>query len=172
MKLYYRRDRTRTAYFGSLQDESPVSDKPSEHMPHRGVGDCTGLLLVNKIFSKLALTRLYNRELHLQCSAEGAREFILAHAQKMKLVRQLVLYYHWADDQLGLATDINAWRFLLCTVRHQFSFIPNVRLHIGLEAQRSIQRGKQCFGLPVKRRLSYHRCLQVRSTCQSLGSRG
>jgi hypothetical protein len=87
--------------------------------------------LVNKKLSTLALKHLYGRSLHLQCSAEGAVAFLLAHAQQIKLVKQLVLHYHWSDDQLGLVTDRHAWRYLLGKVRHQFSFVPNIRLHIG-----------------------------------------
>ena len=49
----------------------------------------------------------------------------------MKFAKQLVLYYHWSEDRLGLVTDINAWRRLLGTIRHQFSFIKHIRLHIG-----------------------------------------
>jgi hypothetical protein len=49
----------------------------------------------------------------------------------MNLVKQLVLYYHWPEDQLGLVTNRNAWRYLLGTVRHQFSLVPSIQLRIG-----------------------------------------
>lgn len=127
-KLFWRRDGTMTTYFGSLQCGLSIGSK---NIPRRGVGNCVALLLVNKKFSDLAMKHLYSRILHLQCSAEGARAFLLAHVQQMKLVKQLVLHYHWPDDELGLVTDKNAWRYMLGTVRHQFSFIPNVQLHIG-----------------------------------------
>jgi uncharacterized protein YjbI with pentapeptide repeats len=130
-KLFWRRDCTMSTYFGSLQDGLSMKAQGSENVPRRGVGDCVALLLVNKKFSELALQHLYSRSLHLQCSAEGARAFLLAHAQQVKLVKQLVLHYHWPDDQLGLVTDRNAWRYLLGTVRHQFSLIPSIQLHIG-----------------------------------------
>ena len=129
--LYTRRDGTRTTYYGSLQHGLSVKIASSVDVPPRGVGNCTGLLLVNKKLSTLALKHLYGRSLHLQCSAEGAVAFLLAHAQQIKLVKQLVLHYHWSDDQLGLVTDRHAWRYLLGKVRHQFSFVPNIRLHIG-----------------------------------------
>jgi len=130
-KLYSKRDRTRTTYFGSLQHGLSARAEPSKYIPPRGVGNCTGLLLVNKGLSKLALKHLYSRVFHLQCSAEGAREFLVAHAQQMKMVKVLVLYYHWEDDKVGLTTDINAWRRLLNTIRHNLSFFPKIGLFVG-----------------------------------------
>lgn len=130
-KFYLRRSGVKTAYFGSLKYGLSVGADPSQMIPPRGVGDCTSLLLVNKSLSELALKHLYSRTFHLQWSAEGAREFLLAHTQQMKMAKALVLYYHWADDKVGLVTDINAWRYLLGTIRHQLSFIPKIRLYAG-----------------------------------------
>ena len=130
-KLYSKRTGVKTTYFGSVQYGLSVKAEPPRYIPPRGVGDCTGLLLVNKKFSDLALKRPYSRMFHLQCSAEGAREFLLTHAQQMKMASAVVLYYHWAGDEVGLVTDINAWRYLLGTIRHRLSFIPKIGLCIG-----------------------------------------
>ena len=130
-KLYTKRNGTKTTYFGSIKYSSSAIVEPSKRMSLRGVGNCTGLLLVDKRFSQLALKHLYSRIFHLSCSAEGAREFLLAHKQQMKMAKVVVLYYHWSDDKVGLATDINAWRYLLGTIRHQLSFIPKIGLCIG-----------------------------------------
>ena len=128
-KLFCRRiGNTLTTYFGSLQYGLSVGSKT---IPRRGVGNCVSLLSVNKKFSELASEHLYGRSLHLQCSADGAIAFLLTHEEPMKLVKQLVLHYHWSDDQLGLVTDKSGWRYLLGKVRHRFSFIANIRLHIG-----------------------------------------
>ena len=129
--LYLKRNGTKTTYFGSLKYGLSAIVEPSKSIPPRGVGNCTGLLLVNKRVSQLALKHLYSRIFHLQCSAEGAREFLLAHTQQMKMAKGVVLYYHWADDKVGLVTDINAWRYLLATIRHRLSFIPNIDLYLG-----------------------------------------
>ena len=131
-KLYSKRNGTKTTYFGSLKYGLSVGAKPSKNIPPRGVGECNGLLLAgNKKLSKLASKHLYSREFHLQCSAEGARDFLLAHAQQMKMAKAVVLYYHWRNDKVGLVTDIDAWRYLLGTIRHQHSFIPTIGLCIG-----------------------------------------
>lgn len=132
--VYTTRSDVQTSYFGSQQlglAVVPVTARPSKNIPQRGIGNCAGLFLVNKKISDLASNHLYSRTYHLQCSAEGAREFLLEHPQKIKFAKQLVLYYHWSDDQLGLATDIHAWRRLLGTIRHQFSFIKHIRVHVG-----------------------------------------
>lgn len=122
----------KTTYFGSLQSNTPFKQTgvPIE-VPQRGIGNCTGLLLVNTDLHALASKHLYNRDFHFQCSAEGAREFLLAHREKIQMVKELVLYYHWGPDELVLSTGINAWRHLLATIRHQCSFFQNIRLHIG-----------------------------------------
>jgi uncharacterized protein YjbI with pentapeptide repeats len=118
--------------FGSLQPNTPVRTKPpGGDLPQRGVGNCTGLLTVNKAFSALALKHLYGRALHLQCRPEVAKAFLTVHAPRLKATKQLVLYYHWSEDKLIFTTDLDAWRHLLGTIRHEFSFIPNIRLHIG-----------------------------------------
>jgi hypothetical protein len=130
-KLYSKRNGTKTMYFGSLKYGLSAIAEPSKTILPRGVGNCTGLFLVDKKLSQLALKHLYSRTFHLQCSAEGAREFLLAHAQQMKMAKVLVLYYHWADDKVGFVTDINAWRYLLGTIRHQLSFIPKIILYAG-----------------------------------------
>lgn len=120
-----------TTYFGSLHSEAPlVADMPAG-LPQRGVGGCTGLLLVNKQLKALALKHMYTRTFHLQCSAEGAREFLVANPENMKMAKQVVLYYHWGIEKLVLSTEINAWRLLLGKIRHRFSFIRNIRLHVG-----------------------------------------
>lgn len=122
----------KTTYFGSLHSKTP-SQKLRVHVevPRRGIGNCTGLLLVNKTFHALALKRTYSRCFHFQCSAEGAREFLLAHRENMKLAKQVVLYYHWCQEQLVVRSEIDSWRYLLATIRHQSSFIPSIRLHMG-----------------------------------------
>jgi hypothetical protein len=118
--------------FGSLQPKTPVRTKPSGgNVPQRGVGNCTGLLTVNKAFSALALEHLYGRALHLQCRPEVAKAFLTVHAPRLKATKQLVLYYHWSEDKLMFTTHLDDWRHLLGTIRHEFSFIPNIRLHIG-----------------------------------------
>lgn len=122
----------KTTYFGSLQSHTPSKTlgAPIE-IPQRGIGNCVGLLLVNQEIHDLALKHVYNRDFHFQCSAEGAREFLLAHRKNMKMVKEVVLYYHWPQDELALGTAINPWRYLLGTIRHQFSFLQTIRLHIG-----------------------------------------
>lgn len=87
-----------TTYFGSLEHQTPT--RPNlrkllpENTPRQGLGGCTGLLRVRKDLSAVALQKLYGRPVHLQCSAVGAREFLLAHKDQMRLSKQLVLYYH------------------------------------------------------------------------------
>jgi hypothetical protein len=116
-----------TTYFGSLHADTPVLT----NLPERGVGSCTGLLLVDKQFSALALKHLYSRSFHLQCSAEGARKFLISRNDDVKLAKQLVLYFHWPEERLILAPNMHGWRFLLGIIRHQFSFVPNIHLRIG-----------------------------------------
>jgi hypothetical protein len=121
----------KTTYFGSSQAEPPVRTHLPTIIPQRGVGNCTGLPLVDKKFSALALRRLYGRSLLLKCSAEGAREFLIAHKDNLKLVKQLVLYFVWPGDGVYFAPNMHGWRYLLGTIRHQFSFIPNINLRVG-----------------------------------------
>jgi hypothetical protein len=131
--VYTTMSDTQTSYFGSLKSGLAVTCQPSKNVPQRGIGigNYGGLFLVNKKISDVAMNYLYSRSFHLQCSAEGAREFLLEHPQKMKFATQLVIYYHWSEDQLGLTTNIHAWRRLLGTIRHQFSFIKHIRVHVG-----------------------------------------
>jgi hypothetical protein len=118
--------------FGSLQPNTPVRTKPpGGYVPQRGVSNCTGLLTVSKAFSALALKYLYGRALHLQCRPEVAKAFLTVHAPRLKGIKQLILYYHWSEDKFMFTTDLDAWRHLLGTIRHEFPFIPNIRLHIG-----------------------------------------
>jgi hypothetical protein len=78
--------------FGSLQPNAPTTSNPSAvNLPHRGVGNCTCLLSVNKKFYAIASKRLYNRTFHLHCSPDRAREFLRAHPVRMKMIKQLVL---------------------------------------------------------------------------------
>jgi hypothetical protein len=126
-----RMSSNRTTYFGTLQAETPVRIHPPTNAHQRGVGNCTGLLLIDKKFSALALKHLYGRSLLLKCSAEGAREFLIAHKDNMKLVKQLVLHFCWPEDGSYFAPNMHGWRYLLGTIRHQFSFIPNIHLRIG-----------------------------------------
>ena len=130
-RLYPRTHSSMTTYFGSLQEGLSVTDKASGNVPRRGIGDCTGLTRANRRLAGLAYKHLYSRDFHLQCSAEGAMRFLLAHKRRITWMKQLVLYYHWADDQLGFATDIDAWRLLLCKIRHELAYIRNIRLHMG-----------------------------------------
>jgi uncharacterized protein YjbI with pentapeptide repeats len=150
-KLYEKRNGTRTTYYGSLQHGLLMKTETTVNVPCRGVGNCTGLLLVNKELSTLALKHLYGRDVHLQCSAEGAREFLFAHKRMMTSVRRLVLYYHWKADNLGLETDINAWIHLLNTIRHRFSFFPVIGLHMGQTFWKRNQPTRS-----VERVLCYH----------------
>jgi hypothetical protein len=122
-----------TTYFGSMAQETPkVCDIPA-NLPRRGTGSSTALLRVNRAISKRSLVYLYGRTLHLQCSAVGAREFLVAHRRQMKLVKELVIYFHWERDGVVICSDsdINPWIHLLNTLRHEFSFIPTICIHVG-----------------------------------------
>jgi hypothetical protein len=122
--------------FGSLQPDTPALRNPFR-MPRRGVGNCTCLLWVNKHFYNLASRYLYSRTFHFQCSAYGVKDFLSAHSRqtrtlmRMKMIKKLVLYYHWREDKLMFSTDTRAWGHLLASIRHEFSFIPSIRIQFG-----------------------------------------
>lgn len=123
-----------TTYFGSMSSHTgKVSDVPA-NLPRRGTGGCTGLLRVNRAISKQGLNYLYGRTLHLQCNPVGAKEFLITHRDQMKLVKQLVLYFHWDYDHVVIRSETeekHPWRHLHNAIRHELSYIPAIRLHVG-----------------------------------------
>jgi hypothetical protein len=50
---------------------------------------------------------------------------------RMRMIKKLVLYCHFREDKLMFSTDALAWERLLASVRHEFSFIPSIRIHFG-----------------------------------------
>lgn len=132
----HRTSRHLTTYFGSMVQETPKASEVPTNLPRKGTGGSTALLRVNRAISEQSLKYLYGRTFHLQCSPVGAKEFLIRHRSQMMLAKELVLYFHWQEDGVTIQSIrtnhfTDPWRELFNTLRHEFSFVPAIRLHVG-----------------------------------------
>lgn len=129
-----KRSLHKTTYFASHHPDSLDVAKITILRPEYGRPFCDfnpRLLRVSKAFHKLGLKYLYGRSFRLQCSATGAHNFLMDHSWQVHLMTQLELFFHFQVERGALETDGEEWHKLLRKIRHRFSYIPKIYVHVG-----------------------------------------
>lgn len=119
-----------TTYFASYTTKTPSAARISSSRCRTVLPFCTSLLRVRK-FSEMAIRYLYGRSFRFQCSAKGAEEFLIFHRDKVRFIKRLVLFYHFSIEEDVTETRDYDWRSLMRIVRHEFAYIPSIKLYIG-----------------------------------------
>jgi hypothetical protein len=95
------------------------------------------VLRINKVFRLLGLVYLYKRNFRFQCSAKGTKKFLFKKYQGIPpgiyagSITQLDLFYHFQGESSVIETDDHKWRRMIDKVRHHFSCIPKIHIHVG-----------------------------------------
>jgi hypothetical protein len=123
-----------TIHFASQHPESPdlarlITRRPANNEPFCDFS--LNVLLVSKAFHKLGLKYLWSRNFRFQCSARGTRDFLLEHALHARSITQLDLFYHFRREPGVIETNNQEWHEMMNKVRHHFSCIPKIHIHIG-----------------------------------------
>jgi hypothetical protein len=130
----YKRSSRETIHFASQHPESPDLAQLITHRPANDEPFCDfslNVLLVSKAFHKLGLKYLWARNFRFQCSARGTRDFLLEHALHARSITQLDLFYHFRREPGVIETNNQEWHEMMNKVRHHFSCIPKIHIHIG-----------------------------------------
>jgi hypothetical protein len=127
--LNRQRSRHWTTYFATRNPQALdiariTTDRPSCNFSFK-------VLLVNEIFEALGLVYLYRRNFRFQCSAQGAKKFLMEHKLHVRSMTQVELFYHFKNEPSVIETDGQAWHDMMIQVRHDFACIPRIHVHVG-----------------------------------------
>jgi hypothetical protein len=89
------------------------------------------IMRVNKAFHKLGLKYMWGRNFRFQCSARGAKDFLLKNALLARSITQVDMFYHFEGEAGVIETKDHDWHDMLSTMRHDLSFIPKIHVHVG-----------------------------------------
>lgn len=97
------------------------------------------VLLVRKAFHELSLKYflslryLWARNFHFQCSAKATRDFLMDphHAPHVRSMTQIDLFYRYTNELGVIETSDYEWHDMMNKVRHHFSCIPKIHIHVG-----------------------------------------
>ena len=130
----YKRSSREATHFASQHPESLDHARLITRRPANGEPFCDfslNILLVSKTFHKLGLKHMWARNFRFQCSARGTKDFLLEHPLYARSTTQLDLFYHFGREPGVIETNDYEWHDLTNKVRHHFSCIPKIHIHIG-----------------------------------------